>query len=464
MIDRLSNILTPNKQSIGPFGNLYITATHLIFVETEDRNETWILHSLLSSIEKQNVSSVGTPIQIKCKNFQSITFIIPKEKDAFEVVSSLNHLSAPSSIHELYCFNYSASNESFQSNSQLGWSKFDLKNEFRRQGVPNKQWSISSINQDYSICDTYPKVLVVPSSATKDMIIGSAKFRSKGRLPVLTYYYHKNGSTICRCSQPLAGFNARCEEDESLLNCILSATNNTSNVLYVVDTRPKVRMSLARLKNFLPDYSSSYSNPSTNPNPSTTSSSLIVKLTNSLFSSSSLFYSPSPTPTSYMNDIRPTPSSNRTNNNHDVPTTTSTDDDAGVDADDERTIDQSSPLSSVPPSPSTTSSSSPTTTTKSSCLSRKQFRRGHRRNTRGKKINAMANRAAGKGYENETFYENIKVHSFNIENIHVMRSSLSKLLEGNYSLVCQVTFYYTYIFPVFHSQLLNLKFFLLMPI
>ena len=422
MIDRLSNILTPNKQSIGPFGNLYITATHLIFVETEDRNETWILHSLLSSIEKQNVSSVGTPIQIKCKNFQSITFIIPKEKDAFEVVSSLNHLSAPSSIHELYCFNYSASNESFQSNSQLGWNKFDLKNEFRRQGVPNKQWSISSINQDYSICETYPKTLVVPSSATKEMITESAKFRSKGRLPVLTYYYYKNGSTICRCSQPLAGFNARCEEDESLLNCILSTTNNTSSVLYVVDTRPKVRISFSRLKNFLPDTSS--------PNPSMTAS-LIVKLTNF----SSYFSSPSPTnpPLNMINHqsnnhndhLRPSPSPNL--NNNELNTNTTTDDD-GIDADDERTLDPLSPLSSVPPSPPTTSSSSPTTTTKSSCLSRKPFRRGRHR--RGKKINAMANRAAGKGYENETFYENIKFHSFNIENIHVMRSSLSKLLEG----------------------------------
>ena len=313
MIDRLSNILTPNKQSIGPFGNLYITATHLIFVEREDRNETWILHSLLSSIEKQNVSSVGTPIQIKCKNFQSITFIIPKEKDAFEIVSSLNHLSAPSSTHELYCFNYSASNESFQSNSSLGWNKFDLKHEFRRQGVPNKQWSISSINQDYSLCDTYPRTIVVPSSVTSDMIQGSAKFRSKGRLPVLTYY-HKNGSTICRCSQPLAGFNARCEEDESLLNCILG-TNSTSNVLYVVDTRPKVRINFPRLRSFLPDPSSS-SNPSSfNPNPSATS--LIVKLTSSFFSSSYFSSSPSPTnlatnQTNHQNHIQSTP---RANNN-----------------------------------------------------------------------------------------------------------------------------------------------------
>jgi len=43
----------------------------------------------------------------------------------------------------------------------------------------------------------------------------------------------------------------------------------------------------------------------------------------------------------------------------------------------------------------------------------------------------MVNRAAGKGYENESFYSNIKFQFFGIENIHVMRSSLQKLLEGD---------------------------------
>ena len=42
----------------------------------------------------------------------------------------------------------------------------------------------------------------------------------------------------------------------------------------------------------------------------------------------------------------------------------------------------------------------------------------------------MANRAAGKGYETENFYENIKFQFCGIENIHVMRSSLSKMLEA----------------------------------
>lgn len=49
-------------------------------------------------------------------------------------------------------------------------------------------------------------------------------------------------------------------------------------------------------------------------------------------------------------------------------------------------------------------------------------------------INAMANRAAGEGYENENFYSNIKFQFSGIENIHVMRNSLQKLCDGKSSL------------------------------
>lgn len=44
-------------------------------------------------------------------------------------------------------------------------------------------------------------------------------------------------------------------------------------------------------------------------------------------------------------------------------------------------------------------------------------------------LNALANRAAGKGYENEDNYSNIRFQFVGIENIHVMRTSLQKLLE-----------------------------------
>ena len=42
----------------------------------------------------------------------------------------------------------------------------------------------------------------------------------------------------------------------------------------------------------------------------------------------------------------------------------------------------------------------------------------------------MANKAQGKGFENENNYSNIQFYFIGIENIHVMRSSLQKLTEG----------------------------------
>ena len=45
-------------------------------------------------------------------------------------------------------------------------------------------------------------------------------------------------------------------------------------------------------------------------------------------------------------------------------------------------------------------------------------------------INAMANKAAGKGYESTENYSNVKYQFYNIHNIHVMRESLQRLIEG----------------------------------
>ncbi|KAL3174186.1 hypothetical protein MRX96_041345 [Rhipicephalus microplus] len=272
MLDRFNN----RKSSTG---SLYLTTTHLIFFDPDRKKETWILHMHIASIAKLPISANGTPLQIRCKNFLCVTFLIPKERDCHDIFISLQQLSQPLHINDLYCFHYTASNEDLT--KAMGWSKFDFQAEYVRMGVPNTYWSATNINQEYEICDTYPRHLYVPSVASTAILVGSSQFRSKGRLPVLSYL-NKNMAAICRCSQPLSGFSARCVEDEQLLNCILKS-NPSSKFMYVVDTRPR--------------------------------------------------------------------------------------------------------------------------------------------------INAMANKAAGKGYENENFYENIKFQFFGIENIHVMRNSLQKLID-----------------------------------
>jgi myotubularin-related protein 6/7/8 len=48
----------------------------------------------------------------------------------------------------------------------------------------------------------------------------------------------------------------------------------------------------------------------------------------------------------------------------------------------------------------------------------------------------VANRAAGKGYENEDYYSNMQFKFCPIENIHIMRGSLQKVLEGEKEKFC----------------------------
>ncbi|KAF7280256.1 hypothetical protein GWI33_006252 [Rhynchophorus ferrugineus] len=217
-------------------GTLYLTTTHLIFVDHEAKKETWVLHMHIAGLEKLPLTTTGSPLLIRTKTFLSVTFVIPKERDCHDIYLTLQQLSQPNNIEQLYCFTYKPPVEKIPKN--VGWTFFDFQSEYQRMGVPNDQWALTKLNEDYELCDTYPKYLFVPASATKTTLRGSSGFRSKGRLPVLSYLHH-NKASISRCSQPLSGFSARCLEDEKMLNHVLR-TNPNSSFMYVVDTRPKI--------------------------------------------------------------------------------------------------------------------------------------------------------------------------------------------------------------------------------
>ncbi|XP_034970101.2 myotubularin-related protein 7 [Zootoca vivipara] len=220
-------------------GTLYLTATHVIFVENESdtRKETWVLHSQISSIEKQATAATGCPLLIRCKNFQNIQFIMPQERDCHDVYISLIRLARPVKYEELYCFSFNPKLN--KEEREQGWNLTNMKEEYNRMGVPNNYWQLSDVNRDYRVCDSYPTEVYVPKSATAHIIMGSSKFRSRRRFPALSYYYKQNNASICRSSQPLSGFSARCLEDEQMLQSIRKA-NPGSDFIYVVDTRPKL--------------------------------------------------------------------------------------------------------------------------------------------------------------------------------------------------------------------------------
>ncbi|XP_036380158.1 myotubularin-related protein 8 [Megalops cyprinoides] len=233
---KLLDRYTSKKPAVG---TLYLTATHLIYVETTSnvRKETWILHHHIATVEKLPLTTIGCPLLIHCKNFRVAHFVLPRERDCQDVSQSLLRLSQPAKEEELYAFLYNPKQN--ETDRKVGWGTVDLKMEFKRMGLPNDFWELTDLNKNYGICSTYPSELAVPKAASKPTIVGSSKFRSRGRFPVLSYFHKETNAAVCRCSQPLSGFSARCVEDEQMLQAI-SKANPKSSFMYVVDTRPKL--------------------------------------------------------------------------------------------------------------------------------------------------------------------------------------------------------------------------------
>uniref|UniRef100_A0AAQ4PT56 Myotubularin phosphatase domain-containing protein n=1 Tax=Gasterosteus aculeatus aculeatus TaxID=481459 RepID=A0AAQ4PT56_GASAC len=183
LLDRSSG---QRKASIG---TLYLSATHTIFVENnpETRKETWVLHSMLSSVERPPTIPAGSQLILHCKDFRVFQILIPQERDCLEVHTSLLRLSRPEKYSELYCLSFNPNVNKVE--REESWNFIDLTADFKRMGVPNNLWVATVANSEYRVCDTYPSQLFVPKSATTALIVGSSRFRSRGRFPVLSYFH-----------------------------------------------------------------------------------------------------------------------------------------------------------------------------------------------------------------------------------------------------------------------------------
>ncbi|KAI6176917.1 Myotubularin-related and Zinc finger domain containing protein [Aphelenchoides bicaudatus] len=213
-------------------GTIHITTSHVVFRADEGVKEIWIANALIGSVEKSPITAAGVQITVKCKHFQTLCFLV--SRDNSDIYDSLITCSRLYNINDAFAFVHKPG----ENKGNKNWARLDWDKEFERQQL-SEAWTLSDFNKDYEYCDTYPEKLWFPTSATRQILIGSAKFRSRARLPVLTYYHKQSNAVICRCAQPLSGFSARCVEDETLMDHIRCANPNLGTV-FVIDTRPKI--------------------------------------------------------------------------------------------------------------------------------------------------------------------------------------------------------------------------------
>ncbi|KAI0603309.1 protein-tyrosine phosphatase-like protein [Biscogniauxia sp. FL1348] len=224
-------------------GELSLTDHHIIFSypnvlpdgatpppNAPKNRETYIAYPIIAHCTFRPCPSLtGRPssIRLRGRDFSFINFLFRDEvdaRDAFEFIRT--RACRLGSIEKLYAFCYQPLKVEKPLN---GWELYDPRAEFRRQGISTKSvdrgWRISLINKDYSFSPTYPSLLVVPSKISDNVIKYAGSYRSRQRIPVLTYLHSLNNCSITRSSQPMVGFRGnRSIQDEKLVSACFSAS------------------------------------------------------------------------------------------------------------------------------------------------------------------------------------------------------------------------------------------------
>lgn len=229
-------------------GTLHLTPHHLIFVHTPPTGSTarprelWITYPIIAfcTLRPSPPSSrQPSSIRLRCRDFTYIAFLFPptasasNNNTARDVFDSIKAWTCKlGKIEKLYAFTYRPQGPE-RDLTPSGWSVYDPMREWRRQGLdPDSKhgklnWRVSTINRDYSFSPTYPATLVVPSNISDNTLNYAGRYRSRARIPVLSYLHPVNNCSITRCSQPMVGVRGnRSIQDEKLLAAIFETTRN----------------------------------------------------------------------------------------------------------------------------------------------------------------------------------------------------------------------------------------------
>ena len=166
-----------------------------------------------------SILDVKPPLDIKTKDSRFFQ-IFSVDKALVKLLHSLVFAIAPSDLFPLH--------RKLKSLSCSSPSIYDIEVERARFDVC-EAISVSDWNFDFSVCATYPRKFLVPSASTKDMLLGSSRFRDKARVPILCWAAKTTG-TIWRSSQPKSSLLNRSADDEEYIKL--------TNVMLIIDCRP----------------------------------------------------------------------------------------------------------------------------------------------------------------------------------------------------------------------------------
>ncbi|RAK86123.1 phosphatases II [Aspergillus costaricaensis CBS 115574] len=229
-------------------GTLHLTPHHIIFSHTPPPppssstdasqapgpsgrpKELWITYPIISLCTCRPTPAASrqpSSIRLRCRDFTFVCFYFTTESKARDVYETIKCWTCKvGRIDKLYAFSYRPPPPEQKFN---GWELYNPSKEWARQGVDQagSGWRISQLNTDYGFSATYPALLPVPSAISDNTLNHAGKYRSRARVPVLTYLHPVNNCSITRSSQPLVGVRQnRSIQDEALLAAIFSTSRS----------------------------------------------------------------------------------------------------------------------------------------------------------------------------------------------------------------------------------------------
>jgi uncharacterized protein Veg len=136
---------------------------------------------------------------IQLKDGRKFKLRISSENGWKRVYEKIGEFAFVTSKSHFFAFRHFEFNKEFEEKFK-GWRLFDLEKEYARMGLKPMEHTEDLISQFHSdfkildnregkICSTYPPFFIVPSRMPYDSLVRCSKFRTKERMPALTYAY-----------------------------------------------------------------------------------------------------------------------------------------------------------------------------------------------------------------------------------------------------------------------------------
>uniref|UniRef100_A0A8D2DL59 Myotubularin phosphatase domain-containing protein n=1 Tax=Sciurus vulgaris TaxID=55149 RepID=A0A8D2DL59_SCIVU len=236
--------LLPGPEEAPLRGTLCVTGHHLLLSPGPPSTpDLWLLLlRSVDSIEKRVAGDSGT-ITLRCKDLRVLQLDIEGVEATLDIARSIEALSSLESVITSFPFFYRPKG------LRLGdaWHFHPPERYYKRVARETNAWRLSEVNQDFSLCSSYPRAVIVPRAVDDDALAQCARFRQGGRFPVLCYHHAPSGTVLLRSSQPLTGpQKRRCAEDEDLLRAVLTGARPGAQG-FIVDTRSSQAAKQARM-------------------------------------------------------------------------------------------------------------------------------------------------------------------------------------------------------------------------